>query len=279
MNAVDGYGRPLWVLGSPISHTLSPALHNAAFEAAQLDHRYFALEVDSGELPAFLDAFRRLDGLGANLTLPLKEAVRDHVENESEAVATVKAANTLHWEDGELRLENTDVYGFKQLVEPWWDRIREERVLLMGAGGAARACLQGLKEIGAEDVSLWNRTTRKAERLSEQFPSLSPEVLTDEELESGPPGVSVVVNATSLGLEEGDPSPFPEDRVTSSMVGVDLIYGRETAFVRAFRENGQEAVGGLRMLIDQAARAWELWVGETPDRDAMEAAVAAERST
>lgn len=279
MNVVERYGRPLWVLGSPISHTLSPSLHNAAFEAAGLDHRYFALEVGADELAKFLEAFRRLDGLGANLTLPLKEAVRELVDNETEAVSTVEAANTLYWNDGALCLENTDVYGFKQLVEPWHDRIREERVLLLGAGGAARACIQGLKEIGAQDVALWNRTTSKAERLSDQFWGVSPNVLNDEELESSALDVSIVVNATSLGLEEGDPSPFPDGQVTAGMVGVDLIYGRETAFVRAFREHGQEAVGGLRMLIDQAVRAWELWVGEKPDRDAMETAVVTERRT
>ena len=273
MEAVKSYGRPLWVIGSPIDHTLSPTLHNAAFEEAGLPHRYFALEVQEHQLEDFLEAFRRIDGLGANLTLPLKQRVRDYVSGETEAVRSVGAANTLYRSDGELRLDNTDVYGFKKLVEPWHEMILEEPLLLLGAGGAARACLRAFEEIGASQVFLWNRTRSKARKLADQFESLSIQVLEDAELESGTLPVRLVVNSTSLGLDPDDPSPFPREQVEPEIVGVDLIYGHETRFQQIFREYGRDAVGGLGMLIDQAARAWERWTGSQPDRSVMESAV------
>lgn len=273
MRTIEDYGRQLWVIGSPISHTLSPPIHNAAFEAAGLPHRYFAMEVQPEELGTFLTTFKQVNGLGVNLTLPLKETVRDFVERETESVERTGAANTLYWAgDDELALDNTDVHGFRKLVEDYEARIRNRPVLLLGAGGAARACLPGLDELGVAEVRLWNRTTEKAEQLADQFPAIAIEVLSNEELED-PRESSVVVNATSLGLEEGDPSPFPEDQIKQDMIGVDLIYGRRTQFQRDFQQQGDGAVNGLTMLVQQAARAWERWVGEPPDVEAMTAAV------
>ncbi|MFB6345025.1 MAG: shikimate dehydrogenase [bacterium] len=273
MDTVSRYGQQLWVIGSPISHTLSPPIHNAAFEAADLPHRYFALEVERDELEMFLSVFRELNALGANLTLPLKQAVREHVDTESESVTRTGAANTLYWdEDGDLSLENTDVYGFKQLVTPFRDRMKSDPVLLLGAGGAARSCLQGFKEMGVTEVLLWNRTQRKANALAERFSELPVQVLTDDGLHSGSFEAGLVVNSTSLGLEDDDPSPIPVDVISEGMYGVDLIYGRETRFQGAFSEKGDGSTGGLTMLIKQAARAWQLWTGQRPNESAMEAA-------
>lgn len=273
MQSIRRYGRQLWVIGSPISHTLSPPLHNAAFEAADLPHRYFAMEVKSRELGTFLTLFKQLNALGANLTLPLKESIREFVERESEAVKKTGAANTLYWEnEDQLALQNTDVHGFKKLVEPWVDRIEGHPVVLLGAGGAARACLLGLDELGVDRVLLWNRTTSRAEALSDRFSAMDVTVLSDEQLESSP-GARLVVNSTSLGLEAEDPSPFPVGAIREDMVGVDLIYGRSTRFQRDFQEHGFASSGGLTMLVQQAARAWELWTGESPDVDVMASAV------
>lgn len=273
MKTIDKYGRQLWVIGSPISHTLSPPLHNAAFEDANLPHRYFAMEVQLEELGNFLETFKQLNGLGANLTLPLKESIRDFVQRKSGPVERTGAANTLYWaDDDELALDNTDVYGFRKLVEEYEDRIRSQPVVLLGAGGAARACLLGLDELGVGQVRLWNRTTRKAEELAEQFSTIDIDVLSDSELES-PTSASLVVNSTSLGLEEGDPSPYPSSRIREDMVGVDLIYGRMTQFQRDFKRHGAGASDGLTMLVQQAARAWERWIGESPSINAMKRAV------
>lgn len=273
MRAVEEYGRPLWVIGSPLEHTLSPRLHNAAFEAAGSPHRYFALEVGPDELSSFLELFRSAGGLGANLTLPLKESVLERVENHSDSVRGTGAANTLYRSEGTLALENTDVDGFEALVSPWSDRIVDRGVLLLGAGGAARACLYALGRVGCPEVQIWNRTRERAVRLREAFGEPPVEVLDEEALREGRFEADLVVNATSLGLDPSDPSPFPVEAIEPDMVGVDLIYGRETRFQRDFREHGHEAEGGLTMLIEQAARAWELWMDREPDRGAMRRAV------
>jgi shikimate dehydrogenase len=261
------------VIGSPLSHTLSPPIHNAAFEDADLPHRYFALEVQEDELQQFLDDFRNLKGLGANLTLPHKENVRDLINSETAAVRATRAANTIFWSNGELRLDNTDVYGFKQLVEPWSQLIRQEAVLVLGAGGAARACLQGLVDMNASKLYLWNRTTSKAERLADNVESLDVSVLSDSQLQDPPQEIKVVVNATSLGLNDDDPSPFPLKSVRSDQIGVDLIYGKQTRFLEAFDERGSESVDGLLMLVEQAARSWERWVGHKPNINTMKSAL------
>lgn len=269
MKSVKGYGRPLWVAGKPIDHTLSPAIHNVAFQRASLPHRYFALEVAPDELQELIDVFREVDALGVNFTIPLKETVCDLVDLKTDSVEALGAANTLYREDGRLKLDNTDVYGFKKLIEPWHDRVKEGPVTLLGAGGAARACLYALGELQCPTIQIWNRTTERAQKLRDEFSSLEIECLSDEELENGAFDGDVVVNSTSLGLQEDDPSPLPASVIRDDMVGVDLIYHRNTTFMDEYLNRGNEAVGGLEMLVYQAARAWERWTGESPNVDVM----------
>ncbi len=270
MKPITKFGRPLWAIGSPIEHTLSPPMHNAAFERAGLDHHYFAMEVLPEELADFLDLFRSAGGLGASITLPLKQAVRERVPRQSEVVETLGAANTLYRTGaGELALDNTDVYGFRKMIQPWHDRVGEDPVLVLGAGGASRACLFALHDLGCPRLYLWNRTSSRARELAEEFASMPIEVLSDRDLESGRFEVRMVVNATSLGLEPGDSSPFPVDLVEPNMVGADVIYGRETRFMEAFRDRGEGVVGGMEMLVQQAAGAWKRWLDQRPDLEVM----------
>lgn len=269
MEPVEQYGQVLWVTGSPIDHTLSPAIHNAAFERAGLPHRYFAMEVSPRELEEFIDVFRTVGALGVNFTLPLKETICEIIDSRTEAVDRLGAANTLYRENGQLKLDNTDVYGFKQLVGPWHSDIEGGSVLVLGAGGAARACVFALDQLNCRQISIWNRTNERAEKIRDEFSGLPIQCLTDEQLEQGQFDAEIVVNATSLGLDESDPSPISESAVREGMVGVDLIYNRTTAFMELLSNRGEQAVGGLDMLVHQAARAWERWVGEQPNVDAM----------
>ncbi|MGM0380593.1 MAG: shikimate dehydrogenase family protein [bacterium] len=271
MKPVVNYGTPFWVVGQPIEHTLSPEIHNAAFEQAGLEHRYFAQEVGKQELGDFFEFLEGMNLPGANMTLPLKEkATRLISENrQDKAVRKIGAANTVYRTAGGLKLANTDVYGFKKLLVPWEDVVREEPVLLLGAGGAARACLAALEEMECRQVFIWNRTEKKARRLAEEFGVLQPEVISREELENSLPPVKMVINATSLGLKRGDTSPFPVEQINEKMIGVDLIYNRRTKFVKDFLDKGRDATGGLKMLVHQAARAWHLWLDRQPDTEVM----------
>lgn len=269
MRNIPKHGAPLWVIGNPISHTLSPPIQNAGFQAANLPYRYFALEVDAAELPEFLALLEQLDSPGANITLPHKQNICELIQNKTSNVSRLQAANTIYRKNGELWLENTDVHGFQKLIEPWHQRVRQETTLLLGAGGAARACLAGLQELGARKVLLWNRTRKKALDLQQEFSELEVRVLTDEQLNRGALDVQLAINSTSLGLEPDDNSPIPPEQIKPDMVGVDLIYNRETKFIQSFKKRGKSARGGLRMLVHQAARAWKLWMGQSPPVEAM----------
>ncbi len=264
MRSVKEYGTPIWVIGNPIEHTLSPRLHNVAFDEVKLPFRYFALEVEEAELNSFLTILRQLDSPGGNITLPHKESICSLIQNKTDSVKKLGAANTIYRRTGELCLANTDIHGFKKLIEPWQQMAREENVLLLGAGGAARASLYSLGQLGVKNIYLWNRTKEKAQKLREEFLELNISLLSDKQLQGGEVNFQIVINATSLGLNPGDDSPFPKARVNSKMVGIDLIYNRKTKFVRIFEEHGAAARGGLRMLVYQAARAWELWTDSKP---------------
>ncbi|MFB6356483.1 MAG: shikimate dehydrogenase [bacterium] len=272
MKPVEKYGNVAWVAGSPIDHSLSPVIHNSAFEGAGLPHQYFAIEVKPEELTDFVGNLQSMGMIGANFTLPLKNAVCEVVEDQTPAVETIGAANTLFRRNsGEFALDNTDVYGFEKLVEPWGERIRSEPVLILGAGGASRACLFALDRLNCPRIYLWNRTRESAQTLSEQYP-YDITVLSDSELSEGEFEAGVVVNTTSLGLNESDGSPFPEQQIRDDMVGVDLIYNRETKFVQDFGEYGSDSIGGLGMLVHQAAGAWKRWFDTTPNVDIMKQA-------
>ncbi len=273
MKLIHKYGAPLFVIGSPVEHTFSPYIHNRAFEAAGLEHRYFALQVEKGELEQFIDLCEQLQSPGANLTLPHKETICSAIPNKNSEVERLQAANTIYRRHGELRLANTDLFGFRRLIEPWVEKIRDEGVLLLGAGGAARACLLGFEQENCKKIFLWNRTTRKALELQEEFPELQLEVLDQKQLNNGEFSASVVVNATSVGLKADEPVLVPKAVIRSDMVGIDLIYNRETRFVKSFKRLGSEATGGLDMLVHQAARSWELWTDQQAPTKAMFAAV------
>ncbi|MFP4687778.1 MAG: shikimate dehydrogenase family protein [bacterium] len=271
MRTVESVGSPLWVIGKPIKHSLSPLIHNAALREARLPHRYFSLEVGEEELEEFLTIFKTIKCPGANLTLPLKQKILELVprEKQTETVRSLGAANTLYWSGSSPALENTDVYGFKKLAENWKELIEEFPVLVLGAGGAARACILALSELDCSEIFLWNRTTERAEQLKDEFSGIPVTVLYSEDFEKEAPEARLVVNATSLGLKNGDRSPYPRRMVRPEMVGVDLIYNRTTEFMLNFDKAGQAAAGGLKMLVFQAARAWKLWFDKEPDLEIM----------
>jgi shikimate dehydrogenase len=271
MKTVKESGSPLWVVGKPIKHSLSPLIHNAAFESLGMKHRYFALEVGGDELEDFLDIFEKTQCPGANLTLPLKQKILELVppKNQTSTVKKLGAANTLYLTREGPALENTDLYGFKKMVEKWQKIIQDYPVLVLGAGGAARACVLGLEELGCPEILLWNRTPSRAVELKKAFPGLPLTVLYSDDFERLASDARMVVNATSLGLDGSDPSPFPSDLIEPSMVGVDLIYNRTTEFISDFRREGQAATGGLEMLVFQAARSWKFWFDRKPDVEVM----------
>ena len=265
------------LLGDPVSHSLSPAIQNAAFGRSGVDGVYAAVRCGSDDLPSFMRALARAGG-GGNVTLPHKEKAASVVDRPSEAVRRTGACNTF-WgdEDGRIHGDNSDVDGFRRALASFLPRTRGIRVLLLGAGGAARATLLGLVEEEVEEVVLLNRTPARARAVSRRIGGDRARVADAVDDVDGE-AFDLVVNATSLGLEPDDPPPLDPARLGRLGAAMDLVYGpKETSFVRAVRAVGVRAVDGAEMLVQQGAVSFERWWGRPAPVDAMRAALAAER--
>jgi shikimate dehydrogenase len=261
------------LLGHPVAHSLSPAMHNAAFTSLGLPHRYEPFDVTEDGLRAVVERIRSGEVLGANVTVPHKEAVLKLVDTWDGPTAEIGAANTLsRTADGRRILgSNTDAVGFAYAVREL--PLDGAEVLLLGAGGAARAVMAVLFERGAR-ISIANRTTERARGLARSLAhpvGLEPRVIGWEDRDDVR-GFDVVVNATSLGLHGED--PLERAAVRPELVVIDLIpTAAPTPLVRRARAAGATVVDGLPMLLQQAASSFRVWTGRDAPVDVMRAAL------
>ncbi len=260
------------MLGDPVAHSLSPLIQNAAFRAAGVDGVYVALRCRPGDVPGIVAGLARADG-GGNVTLPHKGLAAATVERPSEAVVRTGACNTFWGEGGLIHGDNTDVDGFGRTVDALFPGgIRGARVLVLGAGGAARAVVHALLAREAT-VALLNRTPGRARELAEG--ARGPvRVMSSTRAVKGT-ALDLVVNATSLGLREGDPLPMDLDGPASVGRVLDVVYGPEggTPFTEAARARGIPATDGREMLVRQGAAAFERWWGRPAPLEAMRSAL------
>lgn len=269
------------VLGKPIAHSLSPKMHDAALDAAARERsapelaarRYFRFEIAPEELGEALPLFFAKNFLGLNLTIPHKVAALLLLKKISPEAEIISAANTLARDDalGGWRGENTDGRGFARAAEMSLGvKLAGTRVVLLGAGGAARAIAATALAQGCASLTIVNRSRARAEALARALSGeakisvLSPDEIRDFRGE----GKTLVVNATPLGLKPGDPSPFPPELFRDGFAAYDTTYGAHVpALVAAARERGVPAADGRAMLAWQGALAFELWNG-VPAADA-----------
>ena len=268
------------VIGDPVRHSRSPAIHNAGFAAAGIDWVFTAFEVPAGGGAAALDTMRVLRLAGLSVTMPLKAEVAEAADVRDDAVEVLGAANCIvPIGDGRLRAVNTDAAGFVSGLEADADVSPEGlRVVLLGGGGAARAVAWGLAAAGAVDVAVINRTPAKAQAAAAianaAGRAASGRVGTIDDIAAA----DIVVNATSVGMGADSSVPCDPDLLCPGQVAVDLVYEPlETAWLAALRQRGVEAHNGLSMLAYQAAAAFELWTGIEPPVDAMRRAAVAGR--
>jgi shikimate dehydrogenase len=256
----------LVLLGHPVSHSLSPRIHNAALAAAGISARYDALDVEPFAFDATLEALR-IDHVAGNVTIPHKERMFAACDVRTPLAERVGAVNVFWFEDdGRLVGDNTDVGGFNAAVTEFLGRApREMSVGVLGAGGAAAAVLAAVEGWPGCDAHVYNRTPERARLLCERFGSFAHPV-DDVGVVAG---AQLVVNATSLGLR--DPSmPIDLSLLSGETQVVDLVYRKgETQFVHSLRSRGIRATDGLGMLVEQAALAFETWFGVSPDRQLM----------
>ncbi|HYI25905.1 MAG TPA: shikimate dehydrogenase [Thermomicrobiales bacterium] len=270
------------LIGDPVGHSLSAVMHNAAFAHLGLDATYELWQTPLADLPGRVATLRGPGILGANVTVPHKQAVMSLIDEISVTARRIGAVNTIIPHAGILRGENTDAWGFARSLDAVAQGAPMHTAVVAGAGGASRAVLISLQEAGCERIVLVNRTHRKALDLAASLATMSErpvEVREWGELSAVVATADLVVNATSIGWH-GDELPFDDsvlDHLTGIAIVIDLTY-RETALLRLAKYRGLRTLDGLPMLVHQGARAFELWTGEPAPIDVMTEAVLAEQA-
>ncbi|HBF60635.1 MAG TPA: shikimate dehydrogenase [Methyloceanibacter sp.] len=256
------------VIGWPVEHSRSPAIHGYWLRQYGIDGAYEKEAVRPEDLAAFLSDLPAYDYVGANVTLPYKEAALHAARSADAAAKAIGAANTL-WLDanGVLQASNTDAYGFMTNLDEGAPKWRETCgvAMVLGAGGAARAILHGLIEAGVPRILLTNRTVAKAETLAREF-GAPVEVMPWETKDSALSACGLLVNATSLGMTGQPPLDIMVGALPSAAVVTDIVYvPLETPLLAAARARGLTAVDGLGMLLHQAVPGFERWFGVRPE--------------
>jgi len=275
----------LAVLGHPVSHSRSPAMHAVALAELGLagDWSYEAIEVAPSDFEALVGSLPRRGFAGVNVTVPHKLAALSIADSASEAAGAIGAANTLSFTAAGVRAENTDASG---LLAALPESPAGRRALVLGAGGSARACAWALREAGAR-VSIWNRTAARAKRLAAEL-----DVVQAHPSAGGwrwePDDFDLLVNATTVGLDEasapGAGSPrtalkrvlIDADSLETRHIVVDLVYGDSpTPLTALARQRGAQVVDGLEVLVHQGAASLRIWTGMDPPVEAMRRAARA----
>jgi shikimate dehydrogenase len=273
------------LIGWPLGHSVSPAMHNAAFEALGLDGRYVALPVPPEQVGSLVRGLHGRGFRGVNVTIPHKQAVMPLMDELSEPARLIGAVNTIIVEpDGRLCGDNTDWLGFLHPLDARGFDLAGKSVLLLGAGGAARAVVYALVQRNIAHLILWNRTPDRAIELAIHAATLDSALtidnshLTIDNCQVGIANADLIVNTTPAGMwPHVDESPWPADvPFPAGALVYDLVYRPErTQLLRQAGAAGCSTQGGLEMLIVQGAVAFELWMGQAPPLEIMMAAARA----
>ena len=266
---IDGYTRLVAVVANPIKHSISPFIHNSAFEATNTNGVYLAWEVDATELAETVANIRRYQMYGINLSMPYKEQVIPYLDQLSEEACLIGAVNTVVNREGTLIGYNTDGKGFFKSLPSF--KISRKRVVLLGAGGAAKAILAQAILDGVSQISVFVRSSsmEKTRPYLEKIQNATGFrvdlfALEDiQELQDSITQADLLVNATSVGMD-GSSQPIPTSIVLpEKLLVADVIYQPfETPFLKWARNQGNQSINGLGMLLYQAAEAFELWTGK-----------------
>ena len=278
----------LGVIGQPVAHSLSPQMQNAALAESKLKMCYARFEIAPDELQDSLEALRGLDFVGVNLTVPHKVTALGLVQQVDESAREIGAINTIKIDDGKLHGFNTDGKGFSRAIrEEFAVDLRDLRILILGAGGAARAIARQCAKENCERLVIANRDPQKAAALADGLRSFfaGPRVLgpvarlqsvslEDDALRFQIANTDLVVNATPIGLNHNDALPIPVRLLAPHLMIYDTVYSsRRTAFVSGAIDSGARAANGLSMLLHQGALAFEIWFDRPAPIDVMRKAL------
>ncbi len=275
---ISGKTRVCGVIGDPIEHTLSPIMHNAAFNALGLDYVFLAFKVKTAEVETAIDGMRALKIRGLNVTMPHKTSVIKHLDRVDLSAQIVNSVNTILNKENLLFGFNTDGIGALKALKENGVQLKGRKVLLLGAGGAARAIAYTLAK-EADELAVLNRTVKQAQELARLLQkSLNKKVvagsLSPKDIQSSIRDSDILVNATSVGMKpKTDESPIPSKLLRSNMAVMDIVYNPlETKLAKEAKEMGAKVVSGVEMLIYQGAESFTLWTGKAAPVEVMKQA-------
>lgn len=259
------------VIGDPIDHSLSPNIHSAAFRELDLDSSYIGYRIPKGELEGGVEGLKKIKINGFNITIPHKIEMMKYLDKMDESCSIIGAVNTVVNNEGVLKGYNTDMDGFLEPLKKRNITIQNSKVLLIGAGGAARAIVAGIAKEKAASIDIANRTIEKANNLSEFATKLglNSNVKKIESIDTTRGNYNIIINATSIGLKD-EPSPISFEGINEKTVVYDIVYTpMNTDFIKKGKEKNAIIIYGYEMLLGQAIRAFEIWHGMKAPYNAM----------
>jgi shikimate dehydrogenase len=270
------------IFGDPVAHSLSPRMHNYAFEKLELDYTYVPFLVKREDLKSAVDDIRKLNFAGVNVTIPHKEAVLDFMDELQPNANAIGAVNTVVNEGGRLKGYNTDGIGFTtSLRDVNFNPDNKQTAIIWGAGGVARAIAFSLAEVGIKKLILLNRTFERSKKLADRININFPERemvamnVTDPGVVSILKNCDIFISTTPVGIE-GFPVQ-PSEFLSSKVFVYDAVYAKTTFLLEEARRAGSKCSGGLGMLIHQGARSFSLWTKLRPPVDLMREALEGSR--
>ena len=255
------------IIGNPIKHSLSPTLHNYWFRKYGIDADYSIIDVEENGLPGVIDMVRNKDLFGINITLPFKQKIvplLDILVNDAQITSSV---NTVYLNDkGLLVGENSDVFGLQAAYLKEVDKISKKKALVMGAGGVSPSVILSLQKSGVRDISIINRTLEKCMFLKKKFNNLT--IIEWSKIKDEVKNFDIIINATSLGLKNGEDFDFDFDLVKQSLIYIDTIYNPlETKTLKNLKDKDIKVFNGLEMFIYQGQKSFYLWNKINPEID------------
>jgi len=271
---ISGRTRVAGVIGWPVEHSLSPVLHAAGFASLDIDWTYVAFPTPPDSVQRVVEAARTLGIAGLSVTMPHKTAVVDLCDALTDSARVLQSVNTIEFRsDGRSIGHSTDGDGLVDSLRHGGVDPTSRDVLVLGFGGAGRAVCDALRRHGAKRIVVTNRSIVSPNRL-DAMGLTGAEVIPWSDRNDVASSCDLVINCTSVGMGDDSSSPLTDSVFSDRHVAIDIVYHpSETPFLRAARTRGARTIGGIGMLVHQAARQEEIWIGRTPDVEAMKRAV------
>ena len=263
------------VIGDPIDHSLSPTIHNAAFRELGLECTYIAYRISKDDLSGEIDSLKKIKISGFNVTIPHKISILKFLDEMDENCKTIGACNTVLNENGRFKGYNTDMDGFLEPIKKRNIVIKNSSVLLLGAGGAARAIIAGMATEKASNVTIVNRTTEHSLELKKfsQDLGLDAEIKTIEEMNEFNTDYNFIINSSSLGLKN-ETNIIPTKIINEETVVYDIVYKPvNTELIKESKKKNAQIIYGYEMLLSQAVRSFEIWLKQEAPYDVMKKAI------